>query len=66
MLKSKMKEYMANGAQLGWLLDPTRRQVYAYRTGTPVQRLDNPGSLSGDPLLPGFVFDVQRVFDATF
>jgi Uma2 family endonuclease len=65
-LKTKLKEYMENGAQLGWLVDPKRRQVYVYRPGIPVQRLDNPATLSGDPLLPGFTLDVQRVFDATF
>jgi Uma2 family endonuclease len=65
-LKNKMKEYMANGAQLGWLLDPRQRRVYVYRRGLPEVRLDNPATLSGDPLLPGFVLDVQRVFDVTF
>ena len=65
-LKNKMKEYMANGAQLGWLLDPFRRHVYVYYPNVPVERLDNPATLAGHPLLPGFVLDVQRVFDATF
>lgn len=65
-LKNKMKEYMANGAQLGWLLDPRQRRVYLYRPGLPEVRLDNPATLAGDPLLPGFVLDVRRVFDATF
>jgi len=65
-VKNKMKEYMANGAQLGWLLDPKRRRVYVYRPGLPEERPDNPAALAGDPLLPGFVLDVQRVFDATF
>jgi Uma2 family endonuclease len=66
MLKGKMREYMANGAQLTWLLDPKRRHVYVYRPGAPVQRLENPATFSGDPVLPGFTLDVQRVFDATF
>jgi len=66
ILKNKMKEYMANGAQLGWLLDPLTRRVYVYRPGVPEERLDDPATLAGDPVLPGFVLDVQRVFDATF
>lgn len=65
-LKNKMKEYMANGAQLGWLLDPRQRRVYVYRPGVPEERLDDPATLAGDPLLPGLLLDVQRVFDATF
>ena len=28
MLQAKMNEYMANGAQLGWLIDPFNRKVY--------------------------------------
>ena len=30
-LQRKMDIYMANGAQLGWLIDPYRRRVYVYR-----------------------------------
>jgi Uma2 family endonuclease len=65
-LKSKMKEYMANGARLGWLLDPKNRHVYVYRPGVPVERLDDPPTVSGDPELPGFVLDVQAIFIRRF
>ena len=62
-LQRKMERYMANGAQLGWLIDPYRRQVHIYRPGADVQVLDNPETVSGDPVMPGFVFEVrQRVF----
>jgi Uma2 family endonuclease len=65
-LKRKLHEYMANGARLGWLLDPRTHHVYVYRPGVPMERLHDPATLSGDPVLPGFVLDVQQVFDATF
>jgi Uma2 family endonuclease len=65
-VKRKLEEYMANGARLGWLLDPKKRHVYVYRPGAPVERLEDPATLAGDPVLPGFVLDVQRVFEATF
>ena len=61
-----MPHCTANGAQLGWLLDPLTRRVYVYSPGVPEERLDDPAALAGDPVLPGFVLDVQRVFDATF
>ena len=32
-LQRKMERYMVNGAQLGWLIDPYRRQVHVYRPG---------------------------------
>ena len=28
---AKMREYIENGAQLGWLIDPVQQQVYVYR-----------------------------------
>ena len=57
-----MAEYIANGAQLGWLIDPYKPAVYIYRPGEPVKRLDNPTSISGDPVLPGFVFNVAEIW----
>ncbi len=62
-LQRKMERYMANGAQLGWLIDPYRRRVYVYRPGAEVELLENPETISGEPVLPGFVFEVrQRIF----
>jgi len=54
VLLRKMEEYMANGASLGWLIDPSTRRVYVYRPGEEVVVLENPESVSGEPLLPGF------------
>ncbi len=59
-LQRKMEQYIANGARLGWLIDPYRRRVYIYRPGVPVAMLDAPETISGDPVLPGFVFAVRR------
>ena len=49
-----MVEYMENGAQLGWLIDPSDRTVHIYRPGKPVERLRAPASVSGEDVLPGF------------
>jgi Uma2 family endonuclease len=65
-LQVKMQEYLDNGAQLGWLLDPEPRHVYIYRPGHPVEQLDNPATVPGDPVLPGFVLDAHSVFDISF
>ncbi len=61
-LQTKMEEYLANGCQLGWLIDPSKMQVHVYRLGLPVQMLDNPQTVSGDPELPGFVLDLEPVW----
>ena len=60
--KAKMEEYIANGARLGWLIDPFNKRVYIYRPGQPVDYLENPTTISGDPTLPGFVFNVAEIW----
>ena len=59
-MQRKMERYIANGAQLGWLIDPYRRQVHIYRPGDDAEILDDPETISGEPVLPGFVFEVRR------
>jgi Uma2 family endonuclease len=61
-LREKMQEYLVNGAQLGWLIDPGRKQVEVYRFGKEVETLNNPAELSGEGVLPGFVLILQRVW----
>jgi Uma2 family endonuclease len=61
-LKDKMQEYLDNGAQLGWLIDPQERKVYIYRPQTSVECLDNPEHVSGEPLLRGFTLEMREVW----
>jgi Uma2 family endonuclease len=61
-LEAKMREYMENGVRLGWLLDPITQRVKIYRQGQPVETLQSPTTLSGEPVLPGFVLDLSRIF----
>jgi len=49
-----MLEYIANGASLGWLIDPLKRRVYVYIPDQERVILENPEFVDGDPLLPGF------------
>ncbi len=62
VLQSKMQEYIDNGAVLGWLIDCKRRRVYIYRPQCEVERLDNPETISGNPVLPGFVLDLNKIW----
>lgn len=57
LLQDKMSEYMAAGAQLGWLIDAEAPVVFLYRAGVPPERLEHPAKISGDPVLPGLVLD---------
>jgi Uma2 family endonuclease len=62
-VQAKMQEYLDNGAQLGWLIDPIEKRVYIYRPQTPVACLNNPQTISGEPVLPGFVLELGRVWN---
>ena len=64
-LLAKMPEYMDNGARLGWLIDPIERTVRIYRAGVvEPELLQEPETLDGEDVLPGFIFDVRRlIFD---
>jgi Uma2 family endonuclease len=53
--QAKMREYMANGVQLGWLLNRGANLVEVYRLNQQPEVLQQPMQLSGDPVLPGFV-----------
>ena len=61
-LRAKMKVYVKNGARLGWLLDRQNRKVEISRQGREVEILDEPATLSGEDVLPGFVLDLTDIF----
>ncbi len=61
-LRTKMREYMENGACLGWLIDRKNKKVEIYRQNQDVEVLDNPTTLSGEDVLPGFVLDLTEVW----
>jgi Uma2 family endonuclease len=57
-----MEEYIANGASLGWLIDPSTRRVYVSRPNEEVVVLENPQTVSGEPLLAGFTLKVTELW----
>ncbi|BBD67376.1 hypothetical protein NIES4072_53300 [Nostoc commune NIES-4072] len=62
-LKEKMEEYMNEpGIQLGWLIDRKQRKVYIYRPGLSEECLDNPTTVSGESVLPGFILNMSKVW----
>lgn len=61
-LRDKMKEYLDNGVCLGWLIDSKNKKVEIYRLGKQVEVLENPASLSGEEVLPGFILDLTEVW----
>ncbi len=61
-LQLKMQEYLDNGVKLGWLIEPSAKTVEIYRLGQQVESLNNPQTLSGEDILPGFVLDLSEIF----
>ena len=60
--RAKMREYMENGAQLGWLINRKKRQVEVYRPSKDVEILENAQTVSGENVLPGFVLDLVPIW----
>jgi len=62
-LQEKMKEYLDNGARLGWLINPQQRQVEIYRQSKEKEVLEHPAELSAEEVLPGFVLRLDRLWN---
>ena len=62
-LRAKMREYISQGARLGWLIDPFQREVEIYRPEREVELLKQPVTLSGEDVLPGLVVDLSEILN---
>ncbi|MBE9166911.1 Uma2 family endonuclease [Pleurocapsales cyanobacterium LEGE 06147] len=60
-LQAKMQEYLDNCVKLGWLIEPSAKTVEIYRSGQQVEILNNPQTLSGENVLPGFILDLSEI-----
>lgn len=61
-LEEKMEQWMANGAQIGWLIDPVERTVVIYRQGDVPEILHDPTSVQGTGIVAGFELVMGRVW----
>ena len=57
-----MQEYLDNGVKLGWLIEPESKTVEIYRFGQQVEIVNNPQTLLGEDVLPGFTLDLSGIF----
>jgi Uma2 family endonuclease len=62
-LREKMREYVEQGAQLGWLINPNDQTVEIYRSSGEVQKLANVEKLEGEGPVAGFALDLKYVWD---
>lgn len=61
-LRAKMTEYIENGAALGWLIDTVEQKIEIYRPNAENEILNKPKQISGEPLLKGFVLDLNEIW----
>ena len=61
-LKEKMEQWIANGVQLGWLIDPESRSVFVYRPGEQAEILANPSSVRGVVPVVGFDLKMKGIW----
>ncbi len=60
--QAKLQEYIENGCQLGWLINPKQKTVEIYRPQTETEILNAPSSLSGENVLLGFTLDLRKIW----
>ncbi|MEH2120610.1 Uma2 family endonuclease [Nostoc sp.] len=60
-LKAKMEEYIANGVQLGWLIDRKNQQALVYRQDGSITQYPATAILSGEDVVPGFMLPLKKL-----
>ncbi|MDX1979576.1 MAG: Uma2 family endonuclease [Bryobacteraceae bacterium] len=61
-MKAKMREWLDNGVQLGWLIDGAARTVYVFRPGAEPEVKTRIRKLAGDGPVKGFVLDLTDIW----
>jgi Uma2 family endonuclease len=61
-LDAKMKQWIADGARLGWRIDPFGGTVAIYAAGAEPQLLNRPGTVVGTGPVDGFELKMARIW----
>ena len=61
-LREKMEAWIANGAELAWLIDPERKAVEIYRPSEEPEVHEDPTSVQGTGCVRGFELVMARVW----
>jgi len=62
-VKKKMAdEWIANGVELAWLIEPKTRRVTIYRPGQEAEVCEAPSSVRGTGCVAGFELVMDRVW----
>ncbi len=61
-LQAKMEMWIANGAEVAWLIDPIEKAVTIYRPGEQPEVLAQPTSVQGTGPIAGFELVLARIW----
>ena len=61
-LHAKMRQWLANGVKLAWLIDPIEQAVTIYRPGEEPEHLAHPTSVQGTGPAAGFELVLSRIW----
>jgi Uma2 family endonuclease len=62
LARLKIKKWIENGVQLGWLIDPKLKETFIYRADGTIEKVQGfTTKLSGEHVLPGFELDLSAL-----
>ncbi len=61
-IEEKLTQWISNGVQLAWLIDPEQKSVTVYRPGQPTERHIDPDSMHGTGPVAGFELPFHRIW----
>jgi Uma2 family endonuclease len=57
----KMEAWIANGVELGWLIDPYAKEIHIYESGVG-PRIETGSHVAGSGPVAGFVLDLEEIW----
>jgi Uma2 family endonuclease len=61
-LHEKMAMWLSNGAELGWLIDPSRKAVEIYRPGREPEVQEGHSAVYGEGAVAGLVLELGKIW----
>ena len=60
--RAKMREWISNGAELAWMIDPRTQTVTIYRPGQEPEVRTGINQIAGEGPVEGFILDLEKVW----
>jgi Uma2 family endonuclease len=60
-VQRRVRDFLASGVRIVWLIDPQNRTASIHRNGKPAQELNESDTLTGEDVLPGFACKVAEL-----